>query len=34
VVDENDSGSVDAGDTLMVLTGINTVGEIAASDFI
>jgi T1SS-143 domain-containing protein len=34
VVDENDSGAVDAGDTLIVLTGINTGGEIAAADFI
>jgi hypothetical protein len=34
VVDENDSGSVDAGDTLMVLSGINAAGEIAATDFI
>jgi len=34
VVDENDSGAVDAGDTLMVLTGINAAGEIAAADFI
>ena len=33
VVDENDSGSVDAGDTLVVLTGINTAGEITAADF-
>jgi hypothetical protein len=34
VVDENDSGSVDAGDTLIVLAGINAAGEIAATDFI
>ena len=34
VVDENDSGAVDAGDTLIVLTGINAAGEIAAADFI
>jgi len=34
VVDENDSGSVDAGDTLIVLSGINAAGEIAATDFV
>jgi hypothetical protein len=34
VVDENDSGSVDAGDTLFVMTGINLVGEIALTDFV
>ena len=34
VVDENDSGSVDAGDTFLVLTGINLVSEIAVADFI
>jgi hypothetical protein len=34
VVDHNDSGSVDAGDSLIVLTGIDLVGEIALADFI
>jgi T1SS-143 domain-containing protein len=34
VVDENDTGSVDAGDTLIVLAGINAAAEIAATDFI
>lgn len=34
VVDENDSGSVDANDTLIVLTGINLVTEIAVGDFV
>jgi Ca2+-binding RTX toxin-like protein len=34
VVDENDSGAVDAGDTLIVLTGINAAAEIAATDFV
>jgi hypothetical protein len=34
VVDENDSGSVDAGDTLVVLSGINLVSEIATADFV
>ena len=33
-VDHNDSGSVDAGDTLIVLTGVNTAGEVALADFI
>ncbi|ROZ77740.1 hypothetical protein [Ramlibacter sp. WS9] len=33
VVDENNSGSVDTGDTLVVLTGVNTAGEIVAADF-
>ena len=32
VVDENDSGSVDAGDSLIVLTGVNTVGEFTTAD--
>ncbi|MCC6075478.1 beta strand repeat-containing protein [Pseudomonas sp. GCM10022188] len=32
VIDENDSGSVDAGDSLIVLTGVNTVGEFATTD--
>jgi T1SS-143 domain-containing protein len=34
VVDENDTGSVDAGDTLIVLAGINTAPEILPTDFI
>jgi Ca2+-binding RTX toxin-like protein len=34
VVDENDSGAVDAGDTLIVLAGINAAAEIAATDFV
>lgn len=34
VVDENDSGSVDANDTVIVLTGINLVTEIAVGDFV
>jgi T1SS-143 domain-containing protein len=34
VVDENDSGAVNAGDTVVVLTGINLATEIAAADFI
>jgi T1SS-143 domain-containing protein len=34
VVDENDTGSVDAGDTLIVLAGINAAAEIAATDFV
>lgn len=34
VVDENDNGSVDANDTLIVLTGINLVTEIAVGDFV
>ncbi|MCM2320918.1 MAG: VCBS domain-containing protein [Pseudomonas sp.] len=32
VIDENDSGSVDAGDSLITLTGVNLVGEFATSD--
>ena len=32
VIDENDSGSVDAGDTLLVLIGINLTGEIVVGD--
>ncbi|MDO9266717.1 MAG: DUF4214 domain-containing protein [Sulfurimonas sp.] len=32
VIDENDSGSVDAGDTMMILTGINLVGEFVLAD--
>ncbi len=34
VVDENDSGSVDAGDTLVILSGINLATLIAPADFI
>lgn len=34
VVDENNNGSVDANDTLIVLTGINLVTEIAVGDFV
>ena len=34
VIDEDDSGSVDAGDTLIVLTGINLPAEIAVADFV
>lgn len=33
-VDENDDGSFNAGDTLLVLTGINTVAEIVVGDFL
>jgi len=33
-IDENDNGSFDAGDTLVVLTGVNTASEIALSDFL
>jgi hypothetical protein len=32
VIDENDSGSVDAGDTLLVLIGINLTAEIVIGD--
>ncbi|WP_448681707.1 VCBS domain-containing protein [Pseudomonas nicosulfuronedens] len=32
VIDENDSGSVDAGDSLIVLVGVNTAGEFNSSD--
>ncbi|MNF98447.1 hypothetical protein D3C85_1239640 [compost metagenome] len=32
VVDENDSGSVDVGDTLIVLTGVNLASEFTTSD--
>lgn len=31
-IDENGSGALDNGDTLIVLTGVNTSGEFAASD--
>jgi len=34
VVDHNDSGLVDTGDTLIVLTGVNLAAEIALADFI
>jgi len=34
VIDENKSGSVDAGDTLIILTGLSTAGGLDASDFI
>ena len=34
VIDEDKSGSVDAGDTLIILTGLSTAGGLDASDFI
>ena len=34
VVDENKSGTVNAGDTLIILTGLSTAGGLDASDFI
>jgi Ca2+-binding RTX toxin-like protein len=34
VIDEDDSGSVNAGDTLIILTGINLAAEIALADFL
>ena len=34
VFDENKSGTVDAGDTLIILTGLSTAGGLDASDFI
>jgi hypothetical protein len=34
VVDENDSGSVDAGDTVIVLVGVNLASEVAPGDFV
>lgn len=34
VVDENDNGSVDAGDTLVVLTGVDLVTEIALANLL
>ena len=34
VVDENKSGTVDTGDTLIILTGLSTAGGLDASDFI
>jgi Ca2+-binding RTX toxin-like protein len=33
-IDEDDSGSFDNADTLIILTGVNTATEIAATDFI
>ena len=32
VIDENDSGLVDAGDTLIILTGVDTAGEFVLAD--
>ena len=34
VIDENDSGAVDVGDSLIVLTGVNLANEFSASDII
>ena len=34
VIDENKSGTVDTGDTLIILTGLSTAGGLDASDFI
>ena len=34
VIDENASGTVNAGDTLIILTGLSTAGGLDASDFI
>ena len=34
VIDENKSGTVTAGDTLIILTGLSTAGGLDASDFI
>lgn len=34
IVDENKSGTVDTGDTLIILTGLSTAGGLDASDFI
>ena len=34
VIDENKSGTVDAGDTLIILSGLSTAGGLDASDFI
>jgi S-layer protein len=34
VIDEDDNGSVNAGDTLIILTGINLAAEIALADFL
>jgi hypothetical protein len=33
-VDENDSGSFDAGDTFIILTGVNLAAELVAADFL
>lgn len=33
VIDEDDNGSVNAGDSLIILTGINLAAEIAPADF-
>ena len=33
-IDENNNGDFDAGDTVLVLTGINMAAEIATEDFI
>jgi Ca2+-binding RTX toxin-like protein len=33
-IDENDSGSLDAGDTLIILSGIDLSGEIALGNFV
>jgi S-layer protein len=33
-IDEDDSGTFDAGDTLIILTGVNTAAEIALADFL
>ena len=33
-IDENKSGTVNAGDTLIILTGLSTAGGLDASDFI
>ena len=34
VIDENKSGTVDAGDTLIILSGLSTADGLDASDFI
>ena len=34
VIDENKSGTVNAGDTLIILTGLSTAGGLDSSDFI
>ena len=34
VIDENKSGTVNAGDTLLILTGLSTAGGLDSSDFI
>ena len=33
VIDENKSGAVDAGDTLIILTGLSTADGLDAADF-